>query len=507
MNSGLPQGFKLRVRTGCNTCRIRKVKCDEGKPTCQRCTSTSRTCDGYSRSPSRGSPIRSPPTRSLSPSFIALPVFDDDQQRSLFRFFVSCTAVVAPIYYGKDFWSRRVLQLSLSEPAVRYAICGLSALHRMFRAAQENTLSPDLLIGVSRSYALQQYNLAVNHTHKLITESLSGAGEKIVQGLVACILFVCFENQIGNFQMAQVHLQHGLKILALRAMAVQSGGEQVPSDIQDVFHRLDLQAMSFADDTAPYLYDASPEKIELDTTRSQFESLDEAGSSLIRIFRWSFRKASECEPNPISYEDLEVCTIALSIWTDNFADFMARLSQEATEKSKRTITLLGMYQRVIHVMLSVGLYGEECRNDSCETTFSEIVHLGEQALANGKSVMVEGGTNIYSFEMGVICPLFVVGIKCRNPRIRRHALKLLKDMRLQEGSWESIAAARTAEFVIEIEEQGLAITDASQIRECARVHITNVSVDAEHRRVKVSCLLCLSTEETSWYFRKRVISY
>ncbi|KLU81825.1 hypothetical protein MAPG_00906, partial [Magnaporthiopsis poae ATCC 64411] len=56
---------KPKVRTGCITwaglrhekdeMRIRRVKCDEGKPACQRCTSTGRACDGYdsTRSPSR----------------------------------------------------------------------------------------------------------------------------------------------------------------------------------------------------------------------------------------------------------------------------------------------------------------------------------------------------------------------------------------------------------------------------------------------------------------------
>lgn len=36
-----------KVRTGCLTCKIRKVKCDEGKPSCLRCTSTGRKCEGY----------------------------------------------------------------------------------------------------------------------------------------------------------------------------------------------------------------------------------------------------------------------------------------------------------------------------------------------------------------------------------------------------------------------------------------------------------------------------
>ena len=50
------QGFRQRarnpkVRTGCKTCKQRKVKCDEQKPTCRRCATTKVRCDGYEALP------------------------------------------------------------------------------------------------------------------------------------------------------------------------------------------------------------------------------------------------------------------------------------------------------------------------------------------------------------------------------------------------------------------------------------------------------------------------
>ncbi|KAF5254139.1 hypothetical protein FANTH_1021 [Fusarium anthophilum] len=36
--------YKGRVRTGCLVCRSRKIKCDEQRPSCQKCTRGSRTC-------------------------------------------------------------------------------------------------------------------------------------------------------------------------------------------------------------------------------------------------------------------------------------------------------------------------------------------------------------------------------------------------------------------------------------------------------------------------------
>jgi hypothetical protein len=40
-------GKKRRVKTGCLTCRHRRVKCDERKPTCERCQVANVYCEGY----------------------------------------------------------------------------------------------------------------------------------------------------------------------------------------------------------------------------------------------------------------------------------------------------------------------------------------------------------------------------------------------------------------------------------------------------------------------------
>ncbi|KAJ8070716.1 hypothetical protein OCU04_001087 [Sclerotinia nivalis] len=42
---------RARSTTGCWTCRIRRKKCDEGKPVCQRCSKLQLDCDGYGERP------------------------------------------------------------------------------------------------------------------------------------------------------------------------------------------------------------------------------------------------------------------------------------------------------------------------------------------------------------------------------------------------------------------------------------------------------------------------
>lgn len=64
---------KRRRRTGCLTCRTRRVKCDEGKPTCERCNAANIECIGYEekrhveirRSPRSGATKPSPGDLSL----------------------------------------------------------------------------------------------------------------------------------------------------------------------------------------------------------------------------------------------------------------------------------------------------------------------------------------------------------------------------------------------------------------------------------------------------------
>jgi len=50
-SSSLPSRARLppRSRTGCWTCRTRKVKCDEGRPICGQCTRIGHTCDYSAR--------------------------------------------------------------------------------------------------------------------------------------------------------------------------------------------------------------------------------------------------------------------------------------------------------------------------------------------------------------------------------------------------------------------------------------------------------------------------
>lgn len=81
------KAWRPKVKTGCKTCKKRKLKCDEQKPACRRCTLAKIKCDGYDppprawifegqSRPKHGNPI---PSGSESPT---LPLSTDDESVS-----------------------------------------------------------------------------------------------------------------------------------------------------------------------------------------------------------------------------------------------------------------------------------------------------------------------------------------------------------------------------------------------------------------------------------------
>ncbi|EPE04963.1 c6 zinc finger domain-containing protein [Ophiostoma piceae UAMH 11346] len=204
-----PSGRKgsKKVRSGCITCKIRKVKCDEAKPYCTRCTRTGRKCDGYLDAAALAIRRRrrrrsTHPDTSQDESTQSTPQLDTDQQylaglsaagqrrgktassktslssspsvsawatsaqeKHAFDFFQNTTAPCLAGDLDAVFWRVLVLQVCHSEPAVRHAVLAISSLHEVFlRPSPSKTASvPPSDASRVHEFALQQYNKAIAH--------------------------------------------------------------------------------------------------------------------------------------------------------------------------------------------------------------------------------------------------------------------------------------------------------------------------------------------------------
>jgi Fungal Zn(2)-Cys(6) binuclear cluster domain len=131
-----------RARTGCLTCRTRRIKCDEAKPSCLRCHNANFLCGGYE------APRRKPKTKPVKPvSTTASPhstqhlptrctelsvrhVGWRQDQLPLYHHFVTTSALRLFRRDHVDFWRDQVAQMSYGVDVVYEALLAVGAVHR-----------------------------------------------------------------------------------------------------------------------------------------------------------------------------------------------------------------------------------------------------------------------------------------------------------------------------------------------------------------------------------------
>ncbi|UPK90119.1 hypothetical protein LCI18_001054 [Fusarium solani-melongenae] len=146
-----------RKRTRCITCKIRRVRCDEQKPSCNRCLSTGRKCDGYANKstellsppPSVNSPsseIRLPRRNATTPMTLGLllPRRNDQELRS-YRFFLDVTASEFAGIFDADFWLTNIPRTCHSDSAIWHAVVSLGAAHQGCQAPRPSAIFMDAL--------------------------------------------------------------------------------------------------------------------------------------------------------------------------------------------------------------------------------------------------------------------------------------------------------------------------------------------------------------------------
>ncbi|KAK0649717.1 hypothetical protein B0T16DRAFT_445421 [Cercophora newfieldiana] len=230
MDGSVPRKRNVRrtkVKTGCATCRIRKIKCDETKPFCKKCVDTGRTCDGYD-SPFRFHPSQTPNNTAqpnpqpVHPSLAQITPDAIDLLNACF----STKTIFDGVKLDCDEEARQVLQASLTNPSIQHAVSSLKALrHDLEAPAEQQTPSYD--------YGLQQYCMALGG----LASNLSSPGiHELKSALLCCQVFISIEQARANYGAMAQHMIKGLGILReARAKSQQAAptNDKLPS--LDVF--------------------------------------------------------------------------------------------------------------------------------------------------------------------------------------------------------------------------------------------------------------------------------
>ncbi|KAH6869789.1 hypothetical protein B0T10DRAFT_523488 [Thelonectria olida] len=208
-------GCRTKVKTGCTTCRIRKVKCDEKKPFCQKCVNTGRTCDGY-ESPFRlvtSQPVNNAHAGGVKSDVCLRPIRPTSTEIALqdIDLLNRClsTKTIFNVKLGCDEEARQILQASLTDPPIRHAVLSLRALREDFETSKNG---PAFVAQQTPSYnyGLQQYSMALRG---LASQLSSPSSDGLKSALLCCQVLISIEQVQGNFAAMALHIIRGLRIM------------------------------------------------------------------------------------------------------------------------------------------------------------------------------------------------------------------------------------------------------------------------------------------------------
>lgn len=324
-------------------------------------------------------------------------------------------------------------------------------------------------------FALAQYNKAIKHLSGLMGQS---SMDSIDTTLLLCVLFVCVECLRGDYMPAIKHFQAGMSI-ALASAGGKSLNNQVPpassvrAMITPFFNRLELLASLFGQ-RPPYTYGLEPSE----TVPDSFTTIMEARNSLVHIMNLSTRFIHSTRD--LRYND-KITSDHILYYSKLLASLYnwkttldAHLStQTPTPHLLEAAATLEIHQLAAVTWLNRSLNNQEIVTDSDIPLYDRLVTLAESLQTSPQIA-----SSSFLFDMEFVSPLYLVGMKCRHPLIRRRAIAVLRHSTRREGLWDSQKAAAVAERVMQIEEEGLEILDGSVFPE-ERKRVHNCHMDSK----------------------------
>jgi Fungal specific transcription factor domain len=492
-----------RSRLGCMTCRsvrferlksapplltcirVRRIKCDQKRPFCERCTSTGRRCEGpavqgfqfvieeASKLVRRAKPPS--PLAILQPDAAPL----DPCERRAFYFFIKSAAPTISGAFDTGFWSKLVPQVSHAEPAVYNALLTIGQLF-------DTPLRPDDPCKVAledmpanSKRVFTWYSTAVSELQK----AMNRGRQSVALALLSCLLFTCVEYQLHNAPCALLLLQRGLALLETTldgkqdSIQYDSATSAILDSVIPFFSRHAIVSATFGQPPPPsWKIDASSFEL-LEHAWSSIETMDEAqvslyslmyqGNAFVRIV-WLLNRYPTPAPSLVAGQrEMEA---KVDAWRVAYLKLCENMEDPKSMNCDGTLTnaYLLMYHSVLKVWVATCTSPFQTAFDAYFTIFEEIL-VHAEAILSTKQNDLEANSP-FAVEMGLIPPLFFVATKCREPSLRRRALSLLERSPLPRGLWRVLPTIQVVRKVIDLEEEDIYTIDRRVPDEANRIH-------------------------------------
>lgn len=398
-----------------------------------------------------------------------------------------------------------MLQAGYAREAVRHAVVAIGSFHESLES-KESTQRP-----VQSQFTLEQYNKAIK---ALVTDKETLSIEEV---LIACIIFIFFENIQGRFDTALKHLENGLKILyEWRAKRLQ--GAALPSlviedELAGILDTLHIQASVLLPGSRPELQKSHNSYLPV-----SFTSIQEAHHYFYQLVHWSCGKfesvpndegTGSCKRPLKDVRDTFIppqCATRFLRWNWILESYMdgniegTFLSPQQRIKIKLGAIHLKVQYRIVIIMLRCLPFKNEMVFDQQNEHFREILTLVRDflTLSAMPDFDLSIATQLAGFDFFVIPSLSMVACRCRDPVIRRDAIALLRSAHWREDIWDSIDASSVAEHIMLMEENDRAIKSCAEIPDFSRLHLVGCTSFAYSEQLQGLELRAHQTFDPEW---------
>ncbi|KAF5252812.1 hypothetical protein FANTH_2136 [Fusarium anthophilum] len=404
--------YATKGKTGCITCRIRRVKCDEDKPSCHRCVSTGRKCDGYDLTP------------LVSSGRILQPIVSggsDPESQAIYQFRTRIATLIASSF-DANFWTYDVLHTSDRYTPVRHALAALASAYQKSILLGIESKSCDMFIFSQYQKAMKALSICFQEPKVLSTSAKLAA-------LVANFLFTYLCSLQGLRQEALLHLRNGLALIHEWG-DLRGQGQHVMTDILGLYMRLHTQTRVISTtDSTSYCLGGRSQQGTLQGTSD--------GPSVCSLLRQLDAIHGQLLHHSNSQSSLVSSGHSLNLWDCRFES----LSITSQEEEKH-VTALRMRRIMVEVTINLATNTKDVLKGTTDTHCKTILDLALQLIHDLGLRPAQAG---FYLANGLVEALYFVAVTSEDWDLRHQAIQFLRQYRFTDGVWGSNAAADLAE--------------------------------------------------------------
>jgi hypothetical protein len=478
---------KPKVRSGCITCKARRVKCDEAKPECQRCLIFGIKCDGYSvldRTPEISKAVLASSSQApLDVRHVSEGAFFETERE--YHYFRKFQEEIASGLFGApdtSLWNHVMLQACHDEPFVRSAIVAISALGTSKNLDNGSSLE---IVAQHKEFALLQYEKAIQTMRFALSQTSETNPRKT---LIACLLVCCFESLSGHYFNTLGHAKSGYQLLRdwlKKYPEIQRQYDGIASPAPDIieddlvqaFVRLNHQVLSFFDSRPAEVHAELKEfgNRTIENMPDVFSTVEEAQQYLVLIqsrklhiiHASSSTPQAVDTPEPSEPEQLLPPEPSASFhdkrkYTAEFLRWAAAFETLYQQHHGSTDPRLRLAVHTLHAHWTTSSATLDSTTDNPTGSYDTHIFLFRSVVSLIRSLVDEfyrpGAWRqqpYFMLDHGLIPVLHTINLYCRNRCVRRESIALLRRMAWREGVWDSVMMAEMDERLMEIEEEGV----------------------------------------------------